>query len=314
MKRSTLGYLLVLIGLIAIIYMAGANGKNLFDGALSAVFKKVNIEQAVDVSAVNKVVIETGSINVHVQQGSGSQAVVHLQGHSGRSFDDIGIKVNGDTLEIKPNWKKRFILSFSNVKLNVQLPEKLWDELEVETGSGNIVIDNINSDEIELDASSGNITASKLKANDLSVKASSGQLKLSQLESGSASLKTSSGNIRLEDYMFDKLSANASSGNIKLIDGQAELDGKTSSGNISVDSAELMHDMTLQASSGNIEVIVDQTPQSLAVDYRGGSGRGRIQKDGFVYEDDDHDRIVGTFGNGEVKLKARTSSGNFTLK
>lgn len=129
-------------------------------------------------------------------------------------------------------------------------------------------------------------------------------------------VETGSGNITIDGLETDSLAFDAGSGNVKLIDGQAEIKGKVGSGNILVETRELLHDADLKTGSGNVTVKLAERPESLHVDYRGGSGQGRIQWDGFVYEleSDERDVVKGSFGSGEVQLYVRTGSGNFTLK
>jgi lia operon protein LiaG len=59
---------------------------------------------------------------------------------------------------------------------------------------------------------------------------------------------------------------------------------------------------------------LDEKPDSLSVDFKGGSGEGTVDLDGLSYEEKSEDEILGKIGSGKYMIKARTSSGDFELR
>nr|WP_232243300.1 DUF4097 family beta strand repeat-containing protein [Paenibacillus sp. GSMTC-2017] len=278
------------------------------------------MEEKYDLDDIKHLSVEDSSINITVLQGNSSQAVVRMEGSVSKNlFDDYKLEGqrDGDTLHIRTksgdgwNW-----FTWSTVKLTIELPPKQWEEVTINSSSGNITVDQLLSAKLSLKTSSGNIKAEKIDGHDLSLRTSSGNIKLLQATGDELELKSSSGNITIEEYKATQLDLHSVSGNIKAIEGTSEIVAQSTSGNITIESDDLLYDADLKSTSGNVSVALRNDPTSLAIDFNAGSGIGKIKKDAFVYEDNDKDRddFRGAFGTGDTKLKVRTSSGNFTLK
>lgn len=318
MKRSILGIILIAVGLVSLVYLLYSGGDSLFNRLFS--LKELKLEETADTSSIRRIHIQSGSTNVSVVRGKTASAVIRLQGKGSQSVVDgmsLDVTNEGDALRIHANGSKErwFIPGWKFVKLTVELPDKMWDNVTLEASSGNIELADLSSDQIAIDGKSGNLSAIRMRAGELAAELRSGNMDLRQIESGTIDLKLSSGNIELAKFKAEQLNFETSSGNAKLIDGHAKLIGKATSGNINLEASSLQHDADLQTQSGNIRINLDKTPASLAIDYRASSGNGKIGMDGFVYNVKSHDRdvIKGSFGKGEVKLNVRTASGNFSL-
>ena len=128
-------------------------------------------------------------------------------------------------------------------------------------------------------------------------------------------METSSGDIAAKDNEAKIIDLFSSSGDITS-DNQVLEDTKmeTSSGDIDVKTEEVKGNVSLEASSGDIDVKLTKAPASLIVDYKGGSGDGTANIDGMNFSEKSEDRIVGQTRDGNFKLTARTSSGDFKIK
>ncbi|WP_129727380.1 DUF4097 family beta strand repeat-containing protein [Ectobacillus funiculus] len=105
-----------------------------------------------------------------------------------------------------------------------------------------------------------------------------------------------------------------SSGDIAAKDNEAKIiDLFSSSGDITSYN-QVLEDTKMETSSGDIDVKLTKAPASLVVDYKGGSGDGTANIDGMNFSEKSEDRIVGQTGDGNFKLTARTSSGDFKIK
>ncbi|MFW5438395.1 DUF4097 family beta strand repeat-containing protein [Paenibacillus apiarius] len=268
---------------------------------------------------------------------------------------DIKVAPKGDTLELGVEMPNDISLGINilNVDFTIELPEKQWDSVDVSTGSGNVDVSQLNgnkvsvktgsgnilatvveADTIALQASSGNVKAQHFKADALTfgtgsgntdaaqitgktvnVKSSSGNIQVQAVEADTIALQANSGNVAADEFKAGTLTFNTGSGTVDLTNGEAALQGVTSSGDIEVKMDDLRHDADLKANSGSVTVDLANEPKSLAVDFNGGSGNGRIKWDGVTYEENSENgnSLKGSFGNGETKLKVRTGSGDFTL-
>lgn len=280
MSRWT-GIFLIAAGVLLLLF--SFNPTNIAWGNFSLFnTKEVDLQRSASATNIQNVLVDTESANVNVTHGRSDQIKVRLHGKvSSKYVNDVDLKVEpqGDTLRLEVYTPDGFDWGMHqfNVALTVELPEKLWKSVKVQTQSGNVTVKEIESKEIALQARSGNLAA--------------------------------------DHYKSDVLTFTTESGNVDLSEGKSAIQGETKSGNIQVELNELQQDTDLKAGSGNITVNVENEPESLAVDYRGNSGNGRIDWTRMTYEEKDEDGeiIKGSFGSGEVKLKVRTGSGNFTM-
>ncbi|KQL46413.1 hypothetical protein AN963_15810 [Brevibacillus choshinensis] len=263
--------------------------------------KEVNIEQSYDASSIKEIVVDVSSTDVHVVRGSSEKIEVQLHGQaSPKMADQFRLKGENKGTELQIGVEKqegfRIGFGYESVAMTVELPEKQWDEIKVKVGSGDITVENVEGKTIDVFTSSGDI-------------------KLEDSKASAIVLDTSSGDIQAEQFKADKMKVHSDSGDISLKEGEATLEGDAESGDIDIEFVELLHDADLSTSSGDVKITLEQEPKSLKVDYRGGSGTGKVRWDGFQATDDaeDDNIIKGTFGSGATMLKVSTGSGDFTL-
>ncbi|WP_433939611.1 DUF4097 family beta strand repeat-containing protein [Paenibacillus lautus] len=321
MKKST-GFLIVAAGVLLLIFTM--NPRNIFSDiqfGFSFDTKKINEEQTLDANDYRDLTVKTGSIDIQVVQGAADQIKVRLNGKASSKYADqvkLQVEPNGDSLElgVEEDHGINLGISIMDLQLTVELPEKQWAAAQIESGSGEIEVENMLGDTVTVKAGSGNVNVQQVNAGELTVHTGSGNIEAEEIEAESIALQSGSGEISADGYHAEQLSFQNGSGNVELSDGEAALQGKTGSGNIRVDADRLIHNADLRAGSGNVSIDLDEEPSSLEVDFQGSSGEGKIEWDGMRYEvkDEDKGRLKGTLGSGEVLLKVRTGSGNFKLE
>lgn len=302
MKRRT-GVWIVVAGVLLLIFTW--NPMNIFSNVnfgFSFSTKEIHEEQAVSPEEIEKLDIRTGSGDIEVVQGSSDEIMIRLDGKVSKQIaDQVKLKVEskGETLSVGIDAPDHigFGVRIMDTDLTVELPEKMWAGADIEAGSGDIEI-------------------AGLQGEDISIKVGSGDIHIEDIDAVTIGLKSGSGDISAERYKASLMKFEAGSGSVDLQDGEAELQGEASSGNIQLEADELLQDADLRVGSGNVTVDLDQEPSSLTVDFKGGSGTGEVSWGGFQYEEKDKDKGVlrGTFGSGDVLLKVRTGSGDFTLE
>jgi len=298
MKRSVFGLLLILAGACMVI---AASWKLVPFSLWPFGMREINIEKQVEAEEIENIIVKSASHDVRLTQGGSEKIAVRLNGKASSSLAksiDIQVKAHGDTLElgIDNPAKFHFGLNTVNAELFIELPEKQWKEVIV-------------------DVSSGDIDAEKIAGESISLTTGSGDIQLQTAKADTFRLITGSGDIQAEHFAGTLLSFSSGSGDVTFLDGEAELQGKTGSGDIYVEVDDLQADADLETGSGSVFVGLGTEPESLAVDYRGSSGESTIEWDGMTVQENRGDgRILqGTFGNGETKLKVRSGSGDFTL-
>lgn len=146
-------------------------------------------------------------------------------------------------------------------------------------------------------------------------------------------IETSSGDIKMDDLAVNLLDIEASSGNIEVPSFHGlEFKLKTSSGNI--DAKHLMGKGDVKASSGEVQISLDDFSQSLSVETSSGDAKVYVPEHAafhieakttwteasinlpvtIVKNEDDKD-VVGKVNNAETAptLQIKTSSGKFLL-
>jgi lia operon protein LiaG len=316
MKKSVLvGTVLLLAGIIGLL-STFSSGKDFFSFGT----KELNLSSTVDASQVKSIKVNGDSANVNVVRGNSDKILITLAGKvSPKYADKIDLRtdVTGGILTVEPVEPNGFSIGISilDIALTVELPAKMWDTLAIKAGSGDIKVESLEAGGVTVDLGSGNTEMSAVNAGTIRVSTNSGDQRFEDLQSRELTVSVDSGNVTAHKFQADSISVKAGSGDLKLTDGQGELIGKTGSGNIRIESKQLSHNAKLEAGSGDITVLVDDQPQSLAFDFRTGSGDSHID---WSYTTDaggskDEDDVSGTFGSGDVKLDVKTGSGNIKL-
>lgn len=320
--KTTIGIILIVMGIIGLFYVYENGTQSALEKIRNFFLSEMNEQETYDVGDIQNLNIASGSFDVRLVQGSGSDAVVKLQGWASKN-NIKNVKLNsdkkGDTLNIslKNDSGIRVGFGFSNIKLTVELPEKAWNELEIDINSGDVKLEQMQFNNAKIITGSGDVVANQFKvAHNLSVHVNSGDMSLRSLTAEKIDLETSSGDIRLKEYEAGSIDFKVNSGDVTFENGTAQLKGRTSSGDIIVKAEDIIRSTDLRTNSGDVTVLLENDPGSLAVQFKAGSGDGVIRKNDFTYEKGSKgaSSIKGKFGSGEILLNVQTGSGDFVLK
>ncbi|MDQ6422120.1 DUF4097 family beta strand repeat-containing protein [Paenibacillus sp. LHD-117] len=319
--NKALGTLLVLLGVCALFYLFMNNGKTSLSGIFSGFTKPVYEQRTFATDRLLNVEIESNSLDVDVVRGIGDDIVVTLKGRATKAeADDLQLSAeeDGDTLKLSLQSNNGFHIGFnwSNVKLTVELPDQTWDSFSAELNSGDLSIDSAEFNNAELNTNSGDIKAESITAlTNLKVVANSGDISLEEVTGKTVELENNSGDLTIDRYEADLIQFDIRSGDVSLEDGVAQLNGEAGSGDIRLNADDLEYNTDLKAGSGDIIINLSRDPESLAVQFSSGSGDCIVRKDGFVEQGKNGDSDAnGSFGSGDLKLSARTSSGDIVLR
>ncbi|MCO7125828.1 DUF4097 domain-containing protein [Sporolactobacillus shoreicorticis] len=131
---------------------------------------------------------------------------------------------------------------------------------------------------------------------------------------GKLNANTSSGDVRLIRSSADEMRLLTHSGDITVTDYRGNLDASARSGDIDLTSDELVGDLNLETSSGDVMIALGGEPDSVSVYYQGSSGDGSVHLKDMLYEEKSDHCIIGKKGEGKYKIKVRTRSGDFRLR
>ncbi|WP_121664356.1 DUF4097 family beta strand repeat-containing protein [Metabacillus litoralis] len=297
MKKAVLfAFFLIVVGIAGSVVTAATTD------VFSLEMKDILQEEEVNGDEIQHIEVGTSSTNIKMVPSKGDSIKVKLTGKVSEKLKDkykLVVTEEGDTVNIDvENQDLYFYVGFSFIELNleIEVPEKEYQSLVVESSSGDIDISQLKVEEFRTEASSGDITIDQISV------------------STNNKMEASSGTIHVKNSSASVFDLGASSGDIILQNVDGHVEAETSSGSIELNNKQVTGNINALASSGDVIVQFDESPKSLAVDFRGSSGEGVIELEGFSYEDKSENIINGKIGSGEYELKVRTSSGDFQLK
>jgi DUF4097 and DUF4098 domain-containing protein YvlB len=261
--------------------------------ALPAFAAEATFDRTLSVSGHVQLDVGTGSGNIHLTQGSGSQVKIHgrVKSNWGGSEDRVReiaanppIEQTGNIIRIGKTHE-----NYHNISIDYEIEAPADAYLEASSGSGNVTDDGVGQT-AKLQSGSGNIHATGLK--------------------GSFNVGTGSGNIYAEQSGSGDAKAETGSGNIELKDLHGALHAQTGSGDIKA-SGSPSSDWKLGTGSGSIELWPGST--GFTLDASTGSGSIRTDKEMSVQGSFDKHHIVGKVGGGGPTLRAETGSGDIRI-
>ncbi|WP_044022536.1 DUF4097 family beta strand repeat-containing protein [Bacillus sp. SG-1] len=271
---------------------------------------------------VDNINISTSSTEVEIFPGTADEITAELKGEiSSKLKDNVDMTVTkqGESLDIEVKVEQesgfRFGFDVIDLKLSVEVPEKLYEEISVETSSGSIMAKELEGKKVSFRASSGEVEASRIKAHtEFKSKANSGGIQLNGIEAKEIHTKTSSGSMLLQKLAAEDIHAKASSGRIIVKKWIGNLTAESSSGGVDLHAPEMTGNIDAEASSGDVMLHFDQGPDSFVIDFSGSSGEAHMDIKGVDYQEKSEHRISGKAGDGKYKIRVKTSSGDFDFR
>ncbi|GIP35177.1 DUF4097 family beta strand repeat-containing protein [Paenibacillus sp. J2TS4] len=246
-------------------------------------FITVDEKKTVDASSVSSIEVDSDSINVKFVPGDGNEVELHLFGeYIDRKFKDkfrLSTSASGNKLKVKAEATKKWgilIMGKSSPTLTIKVPEKLYEDVNIQLSSGNVEVDS-------------------LQANRLAI-------------------QTSSGNMRVNQFAGQRMKLRGKSGTISIQEAQGEIDAALTSGNVKITNAALSDNITVETTSGDIQLNAHELPPSFKVDMRAGSGDVSAKVPNLTFQEKTENRILGEVGQGGPLLKLQATSGNVRIR
>lgn len=200
-------------------------------------------------------------------------------------------------------------------RIEVYLPGDGLENLELQVSSGNISAEEelgLQVLSVSVQTKSGNIKWQDTKALQVKMEASSGNLRVSKVAADTLVLMTKSGNISGEE-LSGEAELLAGSGNVKVTELSGSGNISTRSGGIDVEVKEMCGDMTFEAGSGNVKLVVHRELSFLA-EMNTRSGNIHTDFDDSMKYNKDGNHAEGRIGENPVgKLSLTAGSGNVRL-
>jgi lia operon protein LiaG len=288
MKRFV-GTVLIFIGILLFVFLIFRDG---FSFLFSPAGKSTNA--TAEVSDIGVIEIKSKRTNVEIIGEDRDNIYAELQG-SKRMHLDANERGGKLSLSVKHRGFP-FFSFFDDQKLVVHVPEEYDETLSAELSSGNLSLHSdsgLRFDQLSLETDSGNISVDRTDAEELSVKGSSGNIELSNINTSNSNLRTTSGNM-----------------DIKNLTG--EIHSKLTSGNVSVRLKEVTDDLQFQLTSGKLNVSLPERAD-LELEANATSGNISHSYD-FDQINVDDNKFTASKGKGTHHLFISVTSGNVEIE
>lgn len=307
------GIILLIVGLVGAGVTFGAKGDFSFGT------EKIARDQSIDAEGIRNIEVKTGSIDVSVVPGSGNKAVATLSGRVSKKYSDkmeLKLEKDGDTLRVgfADHVGFTFGLNFTSLDLKLEVPQRQYDRLKLNAGSGDSDLNGLQAASVEIDSGSGDVELKGMKGSTISVSIGSGELSLSDITvDGAITTKGGSGDVDIDRIEAKSLDVNLSSGEAKIADAVADVNVDTGSGDIRLKQQALDRPATLKTGSGEVSVKTSEKPADAAFSFSAGSGDIHIGWKGVQSMKDEDGVLHLVFGNGSVPIKVHTGSGDLSI-
>jgi hypothetical protein len=260
----------------------------------------IHEQKIVDASKVSSLKIDTNSINTHIiVQKDKKNIELDLSGKVTNKKDIyFSSKLNDGRLQVEAKYQDSFQIAKDGSKLGLKIfvPIQLAN-LVVNSLSGDINIQDINSQFADLNTKSGTINVSGIVTkNDLLLKTSSGNIVIDKSIAGNSNMKTSSG---------DMMISNVNTQTLRV---------ESSSGDININSKKIDNSINVQTNSGNIYLNSQEKPNDIQLDFSSQTGEvSFININNFKYTIQKENHVQGVIGSGRTSVKVTSKSGNLSF-
>ncbi|MCO7125825.1 DUF4097 domain-containing protein [Sporolactobacillus shoreicorticis] len=272
------------------------------------------------VNEIKKINVEASSLDVEIKKTNRDQLSAEVKGWGNKQMIQgvkLAINKKGDTVRVTAERNQSFFtFTIGWSKLVIEVPERQYNRIAVITRSGDLTAQNLQADQLSLTTRSGTITAEHNQSSGrFDIETSSGDVDLRDNQArDEASIKANSGDLNVSETETKSLILETGSGTIDVQQFRGSLTANANSGDITIRNDKISGSIDAQTGSGNVALHFTEEPESVSVNYYGGSGEGTVDLKGFLYKEKTEKRIIGQKGDGEYKIKVRTNSGDFSLK
>ncbi|MGD6893913.1 DUF4097 domain-containing protein [Bacillus infantis] len=313
-----------LVAGLVVLFLIGVGGSAITlsaSGGLNFNTVEINQSETIKADSIQHISVNSASTDVVIREaGSEKDIKVALTGKVSKKLkDDYKLKVSEDdgTLNVDLDVKNMFrmgVVIIRDVKIEVLLPKKEYEELAVQVLSGGIKAENIQSKDSIFETKSGDVALKRMEAGgQMEIQVASGDVRVEDSKAKELKVKAASGDMQIDGSAAESADLYTASGDIKISELSGDIAAKITSGDLNISNDQLAASITAETASGDVNISFKEEPSDMMVDFKATSGEGNVQLDGFLFEEKEEDRILGKIGSGEHVVKVHTASGDFNL-
>lgn len=324
-KYSRVFLVLGVVLLVAGILLAAANFASFGLGRIFSVNRlfsnvvssgnDINEERVEAISGIRHISVATVSDDIRLIPVDSGEIKAHYYGSYSTTNPDyrpeLVVEKSGSRINIKIVYRSNHLpVSFySDLKLDVYIPEQYKEDIEISSTSGEVSIDRLDIRELNYSNTSGDLNAEWIGAEKASLSTTSGEARLSG-EFEDFKFTTISGNLSSDDFTSKKSELKTTSGEINLSGQPGDIKSEAISGNLNLSYSDFSNTIEANSVSGEVEI---QLPADAGFELEYGTVSGEAQCDFTVSGKERKKGLKGTVGNGGGSVRINTVSGNMIL-
>lgn len=222
---------------------------------------------------------------------------------------ELHAEVVGDTLVIQlkglRHWLFMFTFSMHPVTVQVTLPKKVYDSLQMKTDNGRIDVAQLFSKKITAESANGRIKLNEIGATTITTETDNGRIEVEKVQTDHLRAKTDNGRIEIHHVDAESIEASSDNGRIVFNNVSGSINGVTDNGRITLDTISLNRNINLRTDNGTILLESMEEPTNVSIHAK--TGHGKIDIFG-----ESNTRTV--FGAGEHTIRLKSGNGRITVK
>ncbi|WP_422122501.1 DUF4097 family beta strand repeat-containing protein [Planococcus sp. X10-3] len=251
--------------------------------------------------------IENGILHIHPSKDGQMHADIVDKNY--RQHFSVDILDRTLVITLKEETKKWGIFSirgsFKSPTITVQLPDKLYEKIQILSDHGSITGEHLAGTEFLVETDNGSIDLSHMSAGDLTARSDNGAIKLTSIQAKKLVTKSDNGQLNLKDIQCGKVEATTDNGAITLRDIEGDTQAQTDNGRIHLLAAHLEQSINLETDNGSILLETKVQPENATIEAD--VDWGTVSIFGSKKR-----RVV--FGTGQHPIDLQSDNGSITVK
>ncbi|MED4753990.1 DUF4097 family beta strand repeat-containing protein [Brevibacillus choshinensis] len=275
-----------LFGLCLLLFIVGAAGlvwlfskQEYFTFSLKEVKEERMVSQSF--KGLN---LSTDSTDVIIGQSNQSSAIVRLVGNAAdqqlerlQFTSDVSPDGTLNVTVREQNHLNLFFMGNGHLQVEVLLPDAVYENIRLETATGDI--------------------------------------KSSALQAKQANLTSSTGEIELAGFIGEQLTVDTDTGDMKLLQIRSAVKVESSTGDINkLVLSELTHNVDIRTDTGDVRVSADKKPTDAKLELESDTGDINVDWSELKYDRKEEQHVEASIGSGGSVLSVKTATGDIRIQ
>lgn len=263
------------------------------------------------ITNIKNVDIKADKADITIIPSNDDKPYINVKDQDGKT--KAKMEIVNDTLIIRVSREesiKKFLFIhlslsvFADVHVTIQLPQKLYERLIVENGSGKIDIDSIQVKHSKIETDNGKINMRSILASTLKAKSDNGRIVIEHSNFTNAVASTDNGRIVVNKSRAEKFEFSTDNGRIELNEVIGEIYASTDNGRIEGYIPSVTKPLNWKTDNGSITLRTEEPLNDATLSVKSDFGRIDVYGEkGKKFH----------FGNGTIPIRLKTDMGRVTV-